>query len=93
MKQNSIRFAFVFLAIYTIFILIVSSKNGQNLYENKAVKLNFDDDETFKKLKIDDILITIKSCSQNYRNRLKIIAETWYNFARSQVRKSNMRST
>ena len=36
-------------------------------------------------LKLEDILITIKTCSQNNKKRLKVIAQTWYQFARNQV--------
>jgi hypothetical protein len=81
MKKTLYRYRNLFFIFLIIFLLSVSNLNiNGNKQNNNAYYFGGENG-----LKLSEVLITIKTSSQNHNTRIKNIVDTWYKFAKNQV--------
>ena len=77
-NSKFIKISLVLFFLYSLALIYLNLNKPLN-------KSTFKDKILNDTLKLQDILITVKTCSQNYEKRLKTISSTWYQFAKSQI--------
>lgn len=86
-KKFNVLYAWLLLfLLYFVLIIINTIQIGSHRDNINNFKVNYG----LQKLELKDVLITVKTCKQNHYKRLRIIAHTWYEFAKSQVNKTNV---
>ena len=83
MKKSLYRYRNLFFIFFIIYLLTVANLNGNGNKKKIKYKYGFDIENG---LKLNEVLITIKTSSQNHNTRIKNIVDTWYKFAQNQVK-------